>query len=152
MEFKLKAFQELSVNELYAILQLRSEVFVVEQNCPYQDLDGKDHEALHLMGFDETGLIAYARLLKPGMSYKEAAIGRVVVAPGKRGKNSGRELMIQAIEQCSNAFGTDTIIISAQQYLEKFYSSLGFVTESNVYLEDDIPHIKMRWVRSGNTI
>lgn len=148
MEYKIKPFQDLTVKELYAILQLRSEVFVVEQNCAYQDLDGIDQDALHLMGVTDSGLISYARLLKPGTSYNEAAIGRVVVSPDQRGNGHARALIFKAIEECCREFHTHIIIISAQQYLESFYASLGFVTESDVYLEDNIPHIKMRWVKT----
>lgn len=143
MEFRLKTFDELSVQELYDLLQLRNEVFVVEQNCPYLDLDGKDEEALHLMGFVNGKLAAYARLLKPGISYGDAAIGRVVVSPAYRGKSYGIELMKYAMRDCRNRFNTSVIIISAQKYLEKFYTDLGFVTKSDVYLEDNIPHVKM---------
>jgi ElaA protein len=145
MEFKLKSFDGLSTKELYDILALRNEVFIVEQNCPYQDLDAKDDEALHLTGFNKSELVSYARLLKPGVSYKEAAIGRVVVSPKHRGKNYGLELMKQAIDDSLKSFDTKVIVISAQKYLEKFYTDLGFVTESEVYSEDDIPHIKMRF-------
>lgn len=148
MEFKLRAFDELTLKELYSILQLRSEVFVVEQNCAYQDLDGIDYGALHLMCVTDSGLISYARLLKPGTSYDEAAIGRVVVSPDQRGNARGRELMVKAIEECYRVFHSHVIIISAQQYLEKFYASLGFVSEGDMYLEDNIPHIKMRWIKS----
>ncbi|MGZ4099939.1 MAG: GNAT family N-acetyltransferase [Bacteroidia bacterium] len=147
MNFKLKSFTELSAKELYNILQLRNEVFIVEQNCAYQDLDGLDQDALHLMGYTDSGIISYARILKPGVCYHEAAIGRVVVSADQRGNKHGHDLMQQAIKECCRAFNTGTIIISAQQYLEKFYSSLGFVTESEMYLEDNIPHIKMRWVK-----
>lgn len=148
MDFKLKAFDELTVKELYSILQLRSEVFVVEQNCPYQDMDGYDQEALHLIGYTDSGLISYARLLKPGMYYKEAGIGRVVVSPDQRGNAHGRMLMKRAVEECRKVFHSETILISAQQYLERFYNSLGFETQSEVYLEDNIPHIKMRWEKT----
>jgi ElaA protein len=146
--FQIKTFNQLSTTELYAILQLRAEVFVVEQNCPYPDPDGKDEEALHLMGFEGTELTAYARLLKPGANYMEASIGRVVVGAKHRGKNYGRALMQQAITYTLKEFNTNVIIISAQQYLEKFYKDLGFVTESAMYLEDDIPHIKMRFAKN----
>ena len=149
MIFKLKTFKQLNNEELYNILQLRGEVFVVEQNCPYQDADGKDREALHLMGYKGEELVAYARLLKPGVSYKEAAIGRVVVSGKHRGHKHGVELMEQAIRDTLLQFNTDQIIVSAQKYLEKFYNDLGFVTESDTYLEDDIPHVKMRYVKRG---
>jgi ElaA protein len=146
--FKLRSFKELNTNELYDILQLRNEVFVVEQKCAYQDLDGKDDEALHLMGFVGTELVAYARLLKPGVSYKEVAIGRVVVSSKHRGKNFGVELMEEALRDCMREFKTGVILVSAQKYLEKFYNGLGFITESDTYLEDDIPHIKMRFTKN----
>jgi ElaA protein len=148
MIFKLRKFKELATNELYDILQLRNEVFVVEQKCAYQDLDGKDDEALHLMGFVGTELVSYARLLKPGVSYKEVAIGRVVVSGKHRGKNFGVQLMEEALRDCLREFKTNVIVVSAQKYLEKFYNELGFVTESETYLEDDIPHIKMRYTKS----
>lgn len=145
MRFKLKTFDQLSQHELYGLMQLRNEVFIVEQNCAYQDLDGKDQKAFHLLGYDGDELAAYARILPPGVSYKEAAIGRVVVSPLHRSKGYGIELMKQAINDCSTMLRATEIVISAQQYLEKFYSDLNFVTESDMYLEDDIPHIKMRW-------
>jgi len=145
MIFKLRTFKEFTNTELYRVLQLRSEVFVVEQTCAYQDMDGKDDEALHLVGFEGSEVAAYARLLKPGMAYKEAAIGRVVVAQAHRGKKYGQELMNKAIEETLEKYAVKEIIVSAQKYLEKFYSDLGFVTESDVYLEDNIPHIKMRY-------
>ena len=147
MIFKLRTFKEFTNTELYRALQLRSEIFVVEQNCAYQDMDGKDDEALHLVGFEGSELAAYARLLKPGMAYKEAAIGRVVVAQSHRGKKYGQELMNRAIQETLEKFNVSEIIVSAQKYLEIFYSDLGFVTESEVYLEDNIPHIKMRYVK-----
>ena len=147
MQFQLKTFNDFTASELYEVMRLRSEVFVVEQNCAYQDLDGKDNEALHVLGFVEKELAGYARLLKPGVAYKEAAIGRVVVAKKFRGRNFGIDLMKNAISQCQKKFSSSEIIVSAQKYLEKFYSDLGFVTEGEGYLEDDIPHIKMRYTR-----
>lgn len=144
MKYHLRKFSELSTSELYDLLQLRSEVFVVEQKCAYQDLDGKDKEALHLIGKINEDTVAYARLFAPGISYKEAAIGRVVVSEKARGKEYGKELMKKAIECISTEYNTDEIIISAQKYLEKFYTELGFLSEGDPYPEDDIPHIKMR--------
>jgi len=144
MLFTLKTFDELSANELYELLQLRAEIFVVEQNCAYQDLDEKDKKALHLMGYNRGKLISYARILAPGVSYKEASIGRVVVAISYRKKGTGKELMHEAIKATLEKFKTNEIVISAQQYLERFYSDLNFVTESESYLEDNIPHVKMR--------
>jgi ElaA protein len=146
MEFRLKTFDQLSTNELYDLMQLRAEVFVVEQTCAYQDLDGKDKEALHLCGYVNHELVSYARLLAPGISYKECAIGRVVVSPKHRGRSFGIELMKHAKEECLKNFKTNIIIVSAQKYLEKFYTDLGFVTEGEGYLEDDIPHVKMRFI------
>lgn len=144
MNYHLKKFSELSTTELYDLLQLRSEVFVVEQKCAYQDLDGKDKEALHLLGKINDETVAYARLFAPGISHKEASIGRVVVSPKVRGKEYGKELMRKSIECIFKEFETNEIIISAQKYLEKFYTELGFVSEGDPYPEDDIPHIKMR--------
>jgi ElaA protein len=147
MTFRLKKFSELNSSELYELLKLRSEVFVVEQKCAYQDLDGKDHDSLHLLGYESKDLVAYARLVKPGISYKEASIGRVVVSPGRRKKKYGYTLMEKALRDCEVHFSAEQIVISAQRYLEKFYNNLGFVTESEPYLEDDIPHVKMRYMR-----
>jgi len=144
MRWEIKSFDELTTSALYAIIQLRVEVFVVEQNCPYQDLDYADQKALHLMGYDEENrLAAYTRIFDKGIKYAEASIGRVVTAPFARGKGAGRELMEASIQQIYRQFGRQPIRISAQQYLEKFYSSLGFETVSDMYLEDNIPHVEM---------
>ena len=139
----LRSFAALSTAELYAILQLRNAVFVVEQDCPYQDADGKDQASWHLMGLDGDTLAAYARLLPPGISYEEPSIGRVVTAPAARGAGAGRELMEQSIQHCFTLFGDRSIRIGAQQYLEKFYTSLGFTSIGEPYLDDGIPHIEM---------
>ena len=138
-----KTFYELSLEELYTILRLRNEVFVVEQNCPYQDLDYKDQQSLHLGGWDGTNLVAYTRLLPPGLSFKEASIGRVVTSPSYRATGAGRELMTRSIETAFTKFGCSSIRIGAQVYLTKFYQSLGFEPASAEYLEDNIPHIEM---------
>ncbi|WP_143304605.1 GNAT family N-acetyltransferase [Chitinophaga vietnamensis] len=144
MRWETKDFQTLSVTELYAILHLRSEVFVVEQNCAYQDMDNSDQKALHLLGYDEEGrLAAYTRLFKAGIKFKEASIGRVVTAPFARGKGAGRALMVQSINVLQAQYGVQPIRIGAQQYLQKFYESLGFEQVSDTYLEDGIPHIEM---------
>ncbi|MCC7030263.1 MAG: GNAT family N-acetyltransferase [Chitinophagaceae bacterium] len=141
--FTIKHYTELSTGELYELLKLRAAVFVVEQNCPYQDCDDKDKTCWHLLGYEHQELIAYARLLPYGLSYdKYCSIGRVAVSLTSRDKNYGRLLMAAAIGHCEKEFGTD-IKISAQAYLEKFYRELGFVTVSETYLEDDIPHIAM---------
>jgi ElaA protein len=138
-----KPFAELTVQELYAILQLRSIVFVVEQNCVYPDMDNKDQGSFHLMGWQEDQLVAYTRLLPPGLSYPYCSIGRVVTSPAARGGGIGRELMERSIRQCEILFGKGAIKIGAQLYLQKFYSSLGFEQTSETYLEDGIEHIEM---------
>ncbi len=144
IDWQLKAFDGLTTYELYKILQLRSEVFVVEQNCPYQDEDGKDLKSWHLMGWDEANtLVAYTRILKAGDSFAEASIGRVVSSPKVRGTGIGKELMLQSIDKLYQLFGKVPIRIGAQCYLEKFYQSLGFVISGETYLEDNIPHVEM---------
>lgn len=143
MNWLLKKFDDLSLDDLYAILQLRNQVFVVEQNCPYQDLDGKDKVAWHLMGIEENKLIAYTRLLPPGLCYKNPGIGRVVTSPALRKSGVGRELMHYSIESCEKVFGKTSITLGAQLYLKQFYESLGFFPSSEEYLEDGIPHIEM---------
>ncbi|ESU24635.1 ElaA protein [Flavobacterium enshiense DK69] len=143
-EFKIKPFKAFSPAEIYQVLQLRSEVFVVEQNCVYQDIDGKDDKALHLLGMYDGVLVAYARLFAPGDYFENASIGRVIVKPGFRDKKWGHDLMKKAIAGISEHYGESKITISAQLYLKKFYESHGFVATSEVYLEDDIPHIEMK--------
>lgn len=141
------SFTELSTAQLYEILQLRVEVFVVEQNCAYPELDGKDclAQTRHLLGTDSQGqLQAYARLLAPGVSYAEPSIGRVVVHAAARGQGIAQQLMLQAIEQCGQLWPQQPITIGAQQYLLGFYQALGFRAVSAGYLEDGIPHIDMR--------
>jgi len=144
ISWKTKTFDELSTQELYQILRLRSEVFVVEQNCVYQDIDNKDQKALHLFGIVEGEIIAYSRLFKPGDYFEFSSIGRVVVAEKHRDKNFGHELIDQSILEINNRFNVQNITISAQLYLKKFYESHGFVATSETYLEDDIPHIEMK--------
>ena len=143
LEWKIKSFESLSVHELYDILRLRCEIFVVEQNCVYLDLDGKDQKALHLFGTFEGKIVAHARLLKPGISFVHASIGRVTVDAKYRERKWGHELMRQAIEGILEHYGATQITIGAQLYLKKFYESHGFVQTSEMYLEDDIPHIQM---------
>jgi ElaA protein len=142
--WKIKPFQALSLSELYSILQLRSEVFVVEQNCVYQDIDGKDEKALHVLGEFDGKIVAYARLFKPNDYFEKSSIGRVIVDQDFRDKKLGRFLMREAIEAIRNHFGETQITISAQLYLKNFYESLGFIQTSEMYLEDDIPHIEMK--------
>jgi ElaA protein len=143
LSWTLKKFSELSTIELYAILQLRNEVFVVEQNCPYQDADNKDQKSLHFMGWDGSNLGAYTRIIPQGISYTEASIGRVVISPQYRGTGAGKELMRRSIEHTYNSFNCTQIKIGAQVYLQAFYEALGFVQCSDPYLEDNIPHIEM---------
>ena len=139
----LKEFTQLSPAELYAIIRLRNEVFVIEQNCIYQDADNKDQASLHLCGWADNELIAYTRLIPQGLSYEESSIGRVVTSPAYRKTGVGRELMQVSIQKAFDVFNTDTIKIGAQVYLKKFYESLGFEQCSDMYLEDGIPHIMM---------
>lgn len=137
------AFEDLTPAELYRILDLRIEVFVVEQTCPYRETDGLDASALHLLGEDPAGrLLAYARLLAPGLAYPQAAIGRVVTSPSARGAGRGRELMARAIAEVGERW-PGPIQIGAQRYLERFYGELGFAPIGEPYLEDGIPHIHM---------
>lgn len=147
MELKInwiqKTFEELSLTELYALLRLRTEVFVVEQNCVFQDMDNKDQQSHHLMGWVGDDLAAYVRILPAGLSYDEPSIGRVVSDPKYRGKGAGRALMLEAIKRTIALHGEQPIRIGAQLYLLKFYSLLGFVAQGDVYLEDGIEHIEM---------
>ncbi len=138
-----KTFNELSTTELYDILQLRSEVFVVEQDCVYQDLDGKDIKALHVLGFKNNKVVAYTRVFKPGDYFNEASIGRVVVAQSERKHKYGYVIMEASIEAVKNNYKTTKIKLSAQCYLKSFYDNLGFKAEGAEYLEDGIPHIAM---------
>ena len=142
--FEIKPFAALSTLELYQLLQLRTEVFVVEQNCIYQDIDAKDQKALHLIGNFEGKIVAYARLFQPGDYFENASIGRVVIAKGFRDRKWGYVLMEQAIAGIEKHFGASKITISAQLYLKKFYETNGFTAVGDSYLEDDIPHLEMR--------
>jgi len=138
-----KSFDELTTNELYAILQLRSEVFVVEQNCVYQDIDGKDKKSFHLMAWQGDELVAYTRLVAPGVSFPEASIGRVISSPKYRGLGIGITLLEKSITHILETYATNKIRIGAQFYLKKFYEGFGFVAEGDEFLEDGIPHIEM---------
>ncbi|MFT3704890.1 MAG: GNAT family N-acetyltransferase [Agriterribacter sp.] len=144
LQWTLTPFDQLSVYQLYKIMQLRMAVFVVEQHCNFQDADDKDQHAWHLCAWDSSNaLVAYTRILPPGISYTEASIGRVLNAPSIRGKNIGKALMTKSIEAAYQLFGKGPIKIGAQLYLKKFYESFGFATCSEIYLEDEIEHIKM---------
>ena len=144
MKVSFKTFSELTTKELYQILQLRSEVFVVEQNCVYQDIDGKDEKAIHIIGVVQNKIVAYTRCFKPGEYFKEASIGRVVVKKNERKLKRGNQIMIHSIKTIEKLFQTKTIIISAQSHLKKFYNNLGFYSVGIEYLEDGIPHIEMK--------
>ncbi|MBB6005076.1 GNAT family N-acetyltransferase [Arcicella rosea] len=141
----LKHFRDLTTIELYQILQLRNEVFIVEQNCPFQDLDDKDLISFHFIGFDTSSqkIVAYTRLIAPGISYEEASIGRVVTSPLARGGGFGKTLMFKSIEMMEEIFAGSPIRIGAQLYLKQFYESFGFQQVSEIYLEDGIEHIEM---------
>jgi ElaA protein len=143
IQWLLKKFNELTPYQLYAILQLRSDVFVVEQNCVFLDADDKDQDSYHLMGFDNKKLVAYTRLVPPGKIYEQASIGRVVTSALVRRSGAGKELMKQSIDAIYNLFGVQPIKIGAQLYLKQFYGSFGFEQMSDVYLEDGIEHIYM---------
>jgi ElaA protein len=145
LNYQCLPFQELILNELYELLALRQEVFVVEQTCPYQDADGLDQLGWHVLGRDKSGkLLAYTRILPKGISYEAyPAIGRVVTSPSCRGKGYGKELMQVSIQYTEQLCGAVPIKISAQCYLIRFYEELGFRTVGEEYLEDDIPHIGM---------
>ncbi|RLD28795.1 MAG: GNAT family N-acetyltransferase [Bacteroidetes bacterium] len=140
---KTKYFNELSTKELYDLLKLRSEVFVVEQDCVYQDIDGKDEKALHVLGYKNETLVAYTRIFKAGDYFKQTSIGRVVVSKNERHYKYGYEIMKASIKAIEDNFEENIIIISAQTYLKKFYNNLGFVETGKEYLEDGIPHKKM---------
>ncbi len=143
IEWTTKHFTELTPHQLYAALQLRNEVFVVEQSCVFQDADNKDKESYHLLGYDDSVLVAYTRLVPPGIIYTEASIGRVVTSPLVRRTGAGKQLMQESIRQTHQLFGAVPIKIGAQLYLKKFYESFGFIQDSDTYLEDGIPHIYM---------
>ena len=143
MEWTIKQFQDLTLDELYAILYLRTAVFVVDQACPYQEVDNKDQESYHLLGQDNGDIVAYARLLPPGLSFPQASIGRVLVAPSHRGQGLGQQLMARSLAFLVEELGQKRIQLSGQTYLEAFYKSFGFQPISDMYLEDDIPHKDM---------
>lgn len=143
MNFQIKKFKELKVDEIYAILRIRNEVFVIEQRCIYQDCDEKDQSAYHLFCKKDGKIAAYLRILEKGVSYNEISIGRVLVDSKYRGQGLAREILLKAIDFIEKDLNEKEIKISAQEYLVNFYKSLGFVITSDVYLEDGIPHIEM---------
>ena len=139
----IKTFSELDKDELYQILRLRSEVFVVEQVCVYQDIDNKDQIAIHLLYKKEDEIIAYTRIFKKGDYYENPSIGRVVVSKNNRGKDLGKEIMLESMKYIKNNIKAEKIELSAQMYLDTFYKDLGFYSKGQEYLEDGIPHQRM---------
>ena len=140
-------FRDLSVDDLYAIVRLREAVFIIEQNCPYPDADGRDPLAWHLLGWrdgpDGKELVAYARIFEPGIRYHEASIGRIVTAPAVRGTGWGRQLMVEALQRVEKLVPNEQVKIAAQRRLENFYKGYGFETISEPYEEDGIIHVDM---------
>lgn len=143
MKQYIKRFDELSTAELYEILKLRNAVFIVEQNCAYQDIDGLDETAYHMWLEDENGIAAYVRLLPPGVRFDDSVIGRVIAV--RRRSGVGSQIVRTAQSAVREVFGTDSVTIEAQVYAREFYEKLGFVQQSDEFDEDGIPHILMRW-------
>lgn len=143
MTWYVKAFHELTATEVYTILKERTDVFVVEQNCPYPEVDGKDLKSYHLYKVEQDEIVAYARLLPKGVSYEEASIGRVLVKKEYRGRGLAQELLKRSLAYLEQSLEETTIKIQAQDYLRDFYGSFGFKAISDTYLEDGIPHVDM---------
>lgn len=143
MNLKIKRFNELSTRELYEILKLRAEIFVVEQNCPYNDLDDKDYECIHIFLKEKNQIIAYIRVLNPGISYPDSSLGRVLVSKFARGRGLAKKIVQIGVDYIFNELNEKSITIGAQNYLKNFYETFGFKSVSEVYLEDNIPHIDM---------
>lgn len=141
--WKIKSFEEITTSELYEIIKARVDVFVVEQDCPYPDLDDYDQKALHLWAEQDQKVLAYCRIFNQGIKYTETSIGRVLTTEKGRGKNFGKQLIQYAVETIENRFRTSEIRISAQDYLLRFYSCFGFEDTGKKYLEDNIPHTEM---------
>ncbi len=149
--WKVRNFHQLNVFELYGILRLRQEVFIVEQNCAYLDTDGKDQFSDHIFGVDDDGkVIAYCRILQPGVVYAEVSIGRVATHPQHRHHGLGKLVMDKALNYIEDKYSKISVRIEAQYYLEKFYSSYGFIPVGNIYILDGIEHIEM--LRDKNTV
>ncbi|MAX07523.1 MAG: GNAT family N-acetyltransferase [Gammaproteobacteria bacterium] len=142
-QFRTQKFKTLNAHELYSLLRLRSEVFVVEQECIYQDIDDFDLDAIHVCGHNDGEIVAYSRLLAPGIKYVGSSIGRVLTKQTNRGTGLGKALLKESIAQCQQEWPAADISLSAQKYLEKFYSGFGFETKSAAYMEDGMPHIQM---------
>lgn len=144
LDWKIGSFETLSISELYELLRLRSEIFILEQDAPYQDLDNKDQHAIHIRGFRDGELVAYCRIFRRGGYFDEASLGRVVVRHKWRKYNYGHALVDEAIKQLKKIWNEENITISGQSYLKKFYESHGFVQTSEEYLEDGLPHMQMK--------
>ena len=143
MTISIKTFKQLSTKELYQMLQLRSEVFVVEQNCAYQDVDDKDQKALHVLGIKNKKIVAYTRIFRPGDYFHNTSIGRVVVKKEERKHGFGKDIMLASLKAIKVEIGIVKVELSAQVYLKRFYNDLGFTEIGEEYLEDGIPHIRM---------
>lgn len=143
LNIKRRSFNELSLNELYDMLRLRTEVFVVEQNCVYQDMDGKDENALHILGSKNGKLVAYSRIFPPGEYFEEPAIGRILVRKSERKNSYGHEILEASMKAIAEYYDAPVIKLSAQTYLTKFYEAHGFEQIGKGYMEDGIPHIAM---------
>lgn len=141
--WKIKSFEEITTSELYEIIRARVDVFVVEQDCPYPDLDGYDQQAVHIWAEQDQDVLAYCRIFNNGIKYPETSIGRVLTTEKARGKSLGKQLIQYAVETIENRFHTSEVRISAQDYLLRFYSGFGFVDTGKKYLEDNIPHTEM---------
>ena len=143
MDYKWKNFDELSLDDLYAILNLRQKVFIVEQDCPYIDADYTDQDAFHLLGYQGNNLIAYLRAFKPGIKYEGSSMGRIVTEKNSRGLGLGKEIIKEGVRFLKKEYPSYEIVISAQHRLQHFYIELGFISRGDVYLEDNIDHIQM---------
>lgn len=151
LDWQIKHFSEISIAEFYDLIALRIKIFVVEQNCPYQELDGKDKKAYHLVGRDGFGkIVATARILPKGISYEEVSIGRVAIDDSARNKGNGHVLIEKCMQYIDEEFGATNVRISAQSHLEKYYQKHGFVSTGKTYLEDDIPHVEMLFELKNN--
>lgn len=150
MDWKINSFEQLNLEELYALLALRTDVFVVEQSCPYPEVDRRDSACYHLLVKEKNELIAYLRILPRGQTFEEASIGRVLVSPSYRGQGLARFIMVKAIEFIEKEWKEEKIKIAAQAYLQDFYVQIGFEVVSDVYLEDDIPHVDMLYTKPTN--
>ena len=143
IEWVKKKWSDISLEELYSVLRLRSEVFVVEQDCVYQDIDNKDQIAIHLLGYINKELIAYSRLFNEGDYFKETSFGRAIIKKENRGQGYGDELIKESIKTIKNYYGNKKVKISAQAHLKSFYSKHAFIAKGKEYLEDGIPHVSM---------